>query len=150
MEETGIVEVKALAEVKQRMLVLLDLVSEYKCEPKQLGTAAKLLHAEKKRIQNSKILLSADNKRDMLWRYDEAMGILSRLKKGKDAHEYARASEDLAKLRDTISGDLVKLKVRLGADKAESAISQVVDRAKETLVKIGEGLKKTITGSDSQ
>ena len=150
MEQTEIVEVKALAEVKQRMLVLLDLVTEYKCETKQLGTAAKLLRAEKKRIQNSKVLLSADDKRDMLWRFDEAIGIVSRLKKGKDAHEYARAGEDLAKLRDTISGDLVKLKLRIGADRAEGVITHAVDRAKETLVKIGEGLKKTITGSDSQ
>lgn len=157
MDNLSNAECEALLACNKRISALLNLTDEYKGEPKKLKLCAKFAKSERKEFEKRKIAVSVDDKRNIIWRYDEFIKIIVALGKTNDHIKYTRARDDLDALIKKVGTEAVALKIRSGTDASVKAATDIAAKIKNETEKVGamvsgaiDKLKKAIKENNSE
>ncbi|MDE6028789.1 MAG: hypothetical protein K2F90_00530 [Clostridiales bacterium] len=155
MEQKTSAEYKTLLQYNKRTAILAAVADECKSEKKMLKQCVKLLRLERKNAKGSKASISAEDLQDIVWRYDELIGIVGKLKKTGNAIVYSRACAELSALRDKIQAEERDINDALSMQSVSESVERLSDKIKSGIKQVGDfvdgavdKLKKTVKGDD--
>lgn len=137
MEESN-VQYKELLILNNRLLMLENLVAEYKNDVKALKICSNLVKKEVKAVKNSKIPVDAGDLNAVQWRYGDFSAAISQLIKAKKVEALNKAVADLMDVKAKTEEDIKVLEEKLNpAPVAEEKpkLSQTIGSAAQKLAK---------------
>lgn len=137
MEESN-VQYKELLILNNRLLMLENLVIEYKNDVKALKICTKLIKKEAKGVKSSKISTLVSDLNTVQWRYDDFVKITDRLIKAKKVDELNKAAADLADVKIKTEEDIKTLNEKLNPApvvEEKPKLSETIGSAAQKLAK---------------
>lgn len=135
-------EYKGLLGINKRLLLLTDVIGEFRNNVKQLKVCAKLVSAERKAVKDSKIAMPSDSLDSVRRRYDDLAEILKKLISARRPEELNKGLAVLENLRQKTAEELKALSP---ATEGVKFLSSALEKLGDTVVKVKE-LKKHFAG----
>ena len=135
MEESN-VQYKELLILNNRLLMLENLVIEYKNDVKALKICAKLVKKEAKAAKNSKLPVVDGDLNTVQWRYSDFIAVIDELSKAKKVEAFNKAVADLDDVKAKTEEDIKVLEEKLNPVAAEKPkFSETIGNAAQKLAK---------------
>lgn len=137
MEESN-VQYKELLKLNDRLLILENLVTEYKNDVKALKICAKLVKKEAKAVKSSKLPALVNDLHGVQWLYDDFAAIVDALIKAKKVEAFNKADADLVDLKVKTEGEIKTLNEKLNpapATQEKPKITETIGAAAQKLAK---------------
>lgn len=157
MEQKTSAEYKTLLLYNKRAAILAAVADECKSEKKMLKQCIKLLKSERKNAKNSKAAISSEDLQDIVWRYDELIAIVCKLKKTSNAIVYSRTNGELSALREKIQTEECEINEKLSALSVSESVEHLSDKIKSGIKQVGnivdgavDKLKKAVKRENSE
>ena len=139
-------EYKGLIGINKRLLLLTDVIDEFRNNIKQLKVCAKLVSSERKAVKYTKIAMPSDSLNSVRWRYDDLAEILKKLISARKPEELNKSLAVLGSLRQKTAEELKALGDTLNpAAEGVKFLSSALEKLGDTVVKVKE-LKKHFAG----
>lgn len=135
-------EYKGLLGINKRLLLLTDVIGEFRNNVKQLKVCAKLVSAERKAVKDTKIAMPSDSLNSVRRRYDDLAEILKKLISARRPEELNKGLAVLENLRQKTAEELKALSP---ATEGVKFLSSALEKLGDTVVKVKE-LKKHFAG----
>lgn len=135
-------EYKGLLGINKRLLLLTDVIGEFRNNVKQLKVCAKLVSAERNAVKDSKIAMPSDSLDSVRRRYDDLAEILKKLISARRPEELNKGLAVLENLRQKTAEELKALSP---AAEGVKFLSSALEKLGDTVVKVKE-LKKHFAG----
>lgn len=137
MEESN-VQYKELLILNNRLLMLENLVIEYKNDVKALKICSNLVKKEAKAVKNSKIPAVADDCNSVQWRYSDFIAVITGLIKAKKVEVLSKAVADLNDIKAKTEEDIKVLEEKLNPApvvEEKPKLSETIGNAAQKLAK---------------
>lgn len=152
--ETSNVEYKELIILNKKLLLLENVVFEFRNNVKSLKICLNLIKTELNSVKKSKIPVSVSDLHSIQWRYDDFIEIVKRLKTAKKVGTLNKTLSDLENLKQKTENDIKALNEKLNpVSGGANILSSALENTAQILSKkIGQSAQKfgdTITGAVS-
>ena len=137
MEESN-VQYKELLILNNRLLMLENLVIEYKNDVKALKICSNLVKKEAKAVKSSKIPVVVDDLNTVQWRYADFVAAITELIKAKKVDVLTKAVADLNDVKAKTEEDIKVLNEKLNpapAAEEKPKLSETIGNAAQKLAK---------------
>lgn len=142
--ETSIAEYKELLLLNKRLLLLENVVFEFRNNVKSLNICLKLIKSENNAIKKTKIPVSVNDLHSVQWRYYDFIEIVKRLKTAKKVGTLNKTLSDLDNLKLKTENDINALNEKVNpVSRGADAISSALENTAQLLSKkIGQSAQK--------